>query len=261
MAEIFTVESSSLPSGTRVAAYEGREHLSETSSYKLWLLVPASLADSLDPEAVVLSAGRFVLHRDDGSMRRQVHGVFASIELVDEAPGGDALYVAELVPTAWKLKLSRHSRVWVDKTLREIVRDVFTKAGLDGSHYEDRLTATYAPIPHVCQYRESDFDFVARWFEREGIYFTFEHSDAGDKLVYLDHKARQVDADDPVVRFRMETGGGSSGGEGARYFRASRAARSARVELTDHDPQRPTSGTGLVATPSCRRVPLGPAPT
>jgi type VI secretion system secreted protein VgrG len=241
MSEIFTIESSSLPSATRVAAYEGRERLSETSSYKVWLLVPASAAESVDPEAVVLATARFAMHRDDGSLRRQVHGVFASIELLDETAGGDALYVADLVPTAWKLKLSRHSRVWVDKTLREIVRDVFTKAGLDGSHYEDRLTGTYAPIPHVCQYRESDYDFVARWFEREGIYFTFEHSDSGDKLVYLDHKARQVDADDPVVRFRMETGGGSSGGEGARYFQASRAARSARVELTDHDPQRPTS--------------------
>ena len=253
--EIFSLEAASLPMETRVAAYEGRERLSETFSYKLWLLVPESAAESIDPAAVALSDGRFAIQRSDATLRRQVHGVFASLELIDEHPGGDALYVAELVPTAWKLKLSRHSRVWVDKTLREIVRDVFTKAGLDGSHYEDRLTGTYAPIPHVCQYRESDYDFVARWFEREGIYFTFEHSDAGDKLVYLDDLARHVEADDGLVHYRPETREGDSGHEGFRRFTQQSRYLTREVKLRDHDPLKPTTSLDVTETVDGRRAP------
>ncbi len=239
--DVFSIESNALPPGTRAMAFEGREALSEPFSYRVWLSVPGDAAESLDAGAVLLQQGRLTLHNIDGSLRRQVQGVWASLELLDENPAGNALYVAELVPTFWKLKLSRHSRVWANKTLKDIVLDVFRKAGFPALHFNERLSGRYEPIPHVCQYRESDFDFLSRWFEREGIYYYFDHTDAGDKLVYLDSIDRHEDAEDAIVPFVPESVEGDSGHEGARVFTHEERYEVASVRLRDHDPLKPTT--------------------
>jgi len=246
MAETFSIESDAMPAGTRVVAYDGEESLSEAFSYRVWMTVPGPAAEELDAETVLLQPGRLAFHAGDGSLRRQVQGIWASLELLQEGVGGASLYVGELVPTFWKLKLSRHSRVWANKSLKQIIADVFRKAGFIAANFDDRMRGGNDPIAHVCQYRESDYDFLSRWFEREGIYYFFEHTDAGDKLVYLDDMARQEDAETSSLRYVPETDSGASGQEGVRYFRASRSARSAKVLLTDHDPLGPTqipSGT------------------
>ena len=57
MADLFTIESNALPPETRVAAWRGRQRLSATYEYELWLLVPDAAAVELDPDAVVLKPG------------------------------------------------------------------------------------------------------------------------------------------------------------------------------------------------------------
>ncbi len=39
------------------------------------------------------------------------------------------------------------------------------------------------------QYRESDYNFVARLLEHEGIYWYFEHQDGAHKLVLVDSQS------------------------------------------------------------------------
>ncbi len=60
-------------------------------------------------------------------------------------------------------------------------RAVLSGAGV--SEYELRLIGSYKPQEHVCQYRESDFDFISRWMEREGLYYYFEQGDGGETLI------------------------------------------------------------------------------
>ena len=49
-----------------------------------------------------------------------------------------------------------------------------------------RLQGSYDPVEYVCQYGESHLNFVSRWCEREGIYYFFEQSGGGEKVVFTD---------------------------------------------------------------------------
>src|SRR2546430_9374862 len=53
------------------------------------------------------------------------------------------------------------------------------------------LTASYRTMDHCVQYRETDYNFVSRLMEQEGIYYFFEHVDDGG---VIKHKLKLVDA-------------------------------------------------------------------
>jgi type VI secretion system secreted protein VgrG len=48
------------------------------------------------------------------------------------------------------------------------------------------LTGTYEPWTYCVQYRETDFNFVSRLMEQEGIYYYFKHSEGKHTLVLSD---------------------------------------------------------------------------
>src|ERR1019366_9308997 len=71
------------------------------------------------------------------------------------------------------------------------------------------LQATYDPREFCVQYRETDFNFVSRLMEQEGIYYFFEHTDGKHTLVLADSiAAHNPFPDYAVVAFHeMEEGG------------------------------------------------------
>ncbi|MFO0603173.1 MAG: type VI secretion system tip protein TssI/VgrG [Polyangiales bacterium] len=239
MSDIFSLTSGALPPDVRVAAFDGAERMSTAYAITLWLLVPHEDALGVDPDAVLLQPATLQVSHADGSPRWTLSGVFTEVELVHDEPGGDSLYRCVLSPTWAKLRLSRHSRVWVDKTTPFILEDVLRKAGYPADRYALRLNRRYTPRAHVCQYRESDFDFLSRWMEREGIYYFFEQTDAGERMVITDDRASHEPFGAGVARFVTETGDGDSGHEGFRAFTARERYLRKEVRAVDHDPLRP----------------------
>jgi len=67
----------------------------------------------------------------------------------------------------------------------EIVKKVFDEYSVQDAKL-DGLTATYSKRTYCVQYRESDFNFVSRLMEEEGIYYFFQHADGKHKLVLAD---------------------------------------------------------------------------
>src|SRR5207245_6320587 len=51
---------------------------------------------------------------------------------------------------------------------------------------DDGLTQTYDEWEYCVQYRETDFNFVSRLMEQEGIYYFFTHEDGKHTLVLAD---------------------------------------------------------------------------
>jgi type VI secretion system secreted protein VgrG len=90
----------------------------------------------------------------------------------------------EVVPWLWFLTLSQDCRIFQHKNVLDIVAEVFGE--YPTSDYEVRCIESYAAREYCVQYRESDFDFVSRLLEEEGIYYFFEHSKVGHKLVLVD---------------------------------------------------------------------------
>jgi type VI secretion system secreted protein VgrG len=90
-------------------------------------------------------------------------------------------YNITIVPHVWMLTQKRQSRIFQQKTVKEILEAVFA-----GFEVKFELQNTYNQRNYCVQYRETDFDFAARLMEEEGIFFFFEHIDGKDRMVIAD---------------------------------------------------------------------------
>ena len=97
---------------------------------------------------------------------------------------GFACYRATLVPWLWFLTRTADCYIFQEMTVREIIEDVFTTYGFND--YEFNLSATYKAREYCVQYRETDFNFVSRLMEQEGIYYYFKHENGKNTLMLSD---------------------------------------------------------------------------
>ena len=93
-------------------------------------------------------------------------------------------YGAEVVPWLWFLTRTADCRIFQAKTAPEVIMDVFREHGF--TDFEDRLSSPYRQWEYCVQYRETDFDFVSRLMEQEGIYYYFTHANGKHMLVLAD---------------------------------------------------------------------------
>jgi len=114
-------------------------------------------------------------------------------------------YYAEVVPWLWFLTRTSDCRIFQNLTVPEIVKKVFQDQGF--RDFREVLTKTYTKWDYCVQYRETDFNFVSRLFEHEGIVYFFEHERGKHTLVFADsadaHKSCPGQA---TARFSPEGG-------------------------------------------------------
>jgi type VI secretion system secreted protein VgrG len=85
-----------------------------------------------------------------------------------------------LRPWLWFLTLSSDCRIFQDRTVPEILKSVFEEYGFS-SQVEYTLTHDHPKRDYCVQYRETDFAFVSRLMEQEGIYYWHRHAFDGKK--------------------------------------------------------------------------------
>src|SRR5262249_19739219 len=106
--------------------------------------------------------------------------------------------------------------------------------------YALRLSQTYAPEEHVCQFHESDLAFVSRWMEREGLYYYFEQGDDGEKLIIADKKSAHEELAPAPVRFFALAGADATTQECLQTFVCRQRSLPAKVRYKDCDYTKPT---------------------
>ncbi len=87
-------------------------------------------------------------------------------------------YRMELVPQLWLLTKISQSRIFQEKSVPDIVKEI-----LGSIEHKFELQGTYEPRNYCVQYRESDFDFISRLMEEEGIYYFFEHTSDTHRMI------------------------------------------------------------------------------
>jgi type VI secretion system secreted protein VgrG len=115
-----------------------------------------------------------------------LHGVVREIELVPGAPADPPLYRLTLVPRLWYATQTRRCRIFQDMTVPAIVTAVLAALGLTSEDHEWRLRATYGKRDYTVQYEETDFAFLSRLLEFEGIYYWFDHGSGKDRIIFAD---------------------------------------------------------------------------
>ncbi|MEX2188693.1 MAG: type VI secretion system tip protein TssI/VgrG [Pirellulales bacterium] len=115
-------------------------------------------------------------------------------------------YTAEMVPWLWFLTKTTDSRIFQEKDVKQIVEQIFGDLGFSDFDLSG-IAGQHPPLEYCVQYRESDFNFVSRMLEKEGIFFYFKHEDGKHTMMMADGKAAYKDADDKEVNFSAERAG------------------------------------------------------
>src|SRR6185295_2469549 len=105
---------------------------------------------------------------------RYFNGFVSSFSQGD-GDGGMATYEATVVPWLWFLTRRADCRIFQGMSVPDIIKKVFRDAGF--SDFTEDLQGTYTAWDYCVQYRETDFNFVSRLMEHEGIYYFFTHED------------------------------------------------------------------------------------
>jgi type VI secretion system secreted protein VgrG len=108
--------------------------------------------------------------------------------IIDAAARGKSgkhwLYELLIAPKLWFASRRADFRIFQNQTVQAIADQILQQNAII---YEWRLKNSYKTWEYVVQYGETDLAFLLRLFGHEGIYFWFEHSANGDKLILGDH--------------------------------------------------------------------------
>ncbi|HYC22622.1 MAG TPA: type VI secretion system tip protein TssI/VgrG [Candidatus Bathyarchaeia archaeon] len=149
-------------------------------------------------------------------------------------------YEATLRPWLWFLTRVQDCRIFGNGadgsggTVLDIAKKVFRKNGF--SDFEEKIQGSYLPRTYCVQYRESDFDFVSRLFEEEGLYYFFKHEDGKHTLEIADapgsHEALEAYDELP---FHMATEGGLAREDHVFEWRLAMKVESGEFEHRDFE--------------------------
>lgn len=163
----------------------GQEELGRLFEYDIELL-------SEDPEvdfSQVLGQAMTVEIETEGEPRF-IRGIVTSFSDVGTL-GSYSRYRAKLRPWLWLLTRKSDCRIFQDMTAPDIIKEVLREHAIT---FSESLTGSYTPREYCAQYRETDFDFVSRLMEEEGIYYFFEHTQSKLTVVLAD----SIGAHDPT---------------------------------------------------------------
>lgn len=210
---------------------DGAEGISRLFEYHVELL--ATVDTVIDPQALIGSKVSVAIALNDATGSRWISGIVASFE---QCAGDDEfdVYRARIVPSLWQLTLSCNCRVFQDKTVLDIVKEVVGEYGLS---VQDHTNGSYKPLDYCTQYSESDFHFISRILEESGVFYWFEHSDSDNKLVLGDGRSAYQDcALSATVPFALNEKG-AEGGYGARIseFTATATMVSGKHSTADYN--------------------------
>ncbi|MFK3736613.1 type VI secretion system Vgr family protein [Massilia sp. TN1-12] len=159
----------------------------------------------------------------DGS-RTAFHGEITHAAMLG-SEGGFARYRLRVQSWLWRLTQVRNSRVWQDRSVVDIVDDVFAayapaaqwRWSAEVGAFMERVSAR----SYCCQYRESDHDFVLRLLTEEGLAWRIDHGAEGACLVLF---ADSTDAD------AIPDDASSAAGAGIRFHGARAAERQDTIQ-------------------------------
>jgi type VI secretion system secreted protein VgrG len=181
----------------RLVAFTGREELSRPFRYEVRMIGFAGdpSKGAVNPDSVLGKSLTVTLQNPNGvgSGPRHFNGIvteFAHTGFSDRHHE----YYAVIRPAFWLLTQRSDCRIFQKKSSDAIFSEVCQHAG--GVEHRLALSGTYQPLEQRIQYHETDFDFVSRLLEHEGIYYYFEHKKGQHVMVLVDDTAKLTHVDD-----------------------------------------------------------------
>ena len=151
------------------------------------------------------------------------------------------LYRAVLRPWLWFLTRTSNCRIFQELSVPDIIKKVFEDNKF--SDFKLELSNTYKPRNYCVQYRETDFNFVSRLMEYEGIFYFFEHKQDKHTLVIADSaNAHQTIAGYATIPYFPPENVGQRKQDHIYEWHTAHEVESGTYVLNDYDFEKPKSG-------------------
>ncbi|RZL65871.1 MAG: type VI secretion system tip protein VgrG [Variovorax sp.] len=215
----------------------GHESFSRPSGYELRVL---SKNEAIDPKKVLGHAFDVEMtfkDADGGTHQRHAQG--HAVRFVRAAPIGRYFqYHITLRSWFWLLTKRTNSRIFQDKTVLEVLDAVLEDSPLKRfkSTKPDNVIGVHRKRRYCVQHQESDYQFLSRLFEDEGIYYWFGGHDAPDAMHLSDTSAVAhgvLPADDTLRAWQGTTS--EPRYTELEYFTGMQAAHSGKYASRDSD--------------------------
>ncbi|MFK7767720.1 MAG: type VI secretion system Vgr family protein [Mariniblastus sp.] len=177
--------------------FSGTESLSRDFSYEATVVSEDS---DVDGDKIVGKQISMTYFSEDGR-ERHFNGFVSRFEYSDqvEEPTKLTCYNLTMVPWLWFLKHNQDFQIFQEMTAPDIIKQIFQELGFND--FRLKLTESYATREYCVQYKETDFDFVSRLMEEEGIFYYFEHTKDKHTMVLCDSPSGYTQLDEGDVRY------------------------------------------------------------
>lgn len=232
-----------------------REELGRLPEYKLELL-----RDSVDgPVSAddLLGAKVDIKVRVDDTTFRYINGYVTQFGQTG-AVGRFDVYRVEVRPWLWQLTLGADCKIFQDKSAIDVIEAVFADYAAAGTVKKGDILGTPAVRSYTVQYNESDFNFVTRLMEEEGIHFYFTHVKGAHTLVLTDKASTHSPITDATLRWAPKQLGEQLSEDVVTGWQSSHRIGSLKYVHTDFAAEKPTLDLTTQAT---RTVTYGKHPT
>ncbi len=210
--------------------FRGDEHVNGLFTYKI-----EALADSGSISFDKLIGTNATVHLTSFDLPEvPFDGIITDAELIGEGDRGWR-YAFTLRPWLWLMGLRRKQQIYHDKTVVDILDEVFAPYGRD---VINKLTGAYPTLEYTVQYRESDLAFACRMMERFGISYHFAHDDGAHALVLTDNITAHDDLPGATRPF-LKVKDHRADAEHLWDLRPSQRLTTGKIRLTDYNFKAP----------------------
>lgn len=149
-------------------------------------------------------------------------------------------YTLDIVPDTWLLTRTLNSRIFQKLSAPDIIQKVLADKGLSAT-LKMNLTGSYQQREYCVQYRESDFAFISRLMEDEGIFYFYQHSSGSHTLVIADGPTAFQDLPGGADVEFDEVQGGERDDERIFEWTKAQEYRAGKYSVNDWNFQTPSS--------------------
>ncbi|TWU45012.1 Phage-related baseplate assembly protein [Novipirellula aureliae] len=178
-----------------LTGFSGSEEMSRLFHYQLDLI---SENTKIKAEEMVGKAVCWNVLTGDGS-KRYWHGYVNQLARGDVDVKGLRNYRIEVVPWLWFLTQTSDCKIFQEMEIPKIIDEVLGDFGF--ADYKPDFQLQHKEWEYCVQYRETDFNFLSRLMEQEGIYYYFKHSQNSHQMVITDHKHGVYDLPESKVDY------------------------------------------------------------
>jgi type VI secretion system secreted protein VgrG len=153
-------------------------------------------------------------------------------------------YQMEVVPWTWMLTRYADCKIFHNKTVQDVIKKVFSDRGF--SDYKFTLNGSYSPMEYCVQYRETDFNFISRLMEQNGIFYFFQHEKGKHTMVIADSSSAHEECPKQKKAGYNVVSGGLDEVDVINSWSLNQELRSGKYSLTDYNFTTPS--TSLLVT-------------